>query len=95
MTIVGIFITFLSLLIACLAFAFTIGSFWWLHARQGRLEGFEPHSFAACVTPMLSRFRFPLVLYNTGAKPIVIQNMRLWYPEKGPTILAWITGSSS
>jgi hypothetical protein len=94
MTIVGVFIAFLSLLIACLALAFTIGSFWWLHARQGRLEGFEPHSFAACVTPMLSRFRFPLVLYNTGAKPIVIQNMRLWFPEKGPTILPWITTRS-
>jgi pilus assembly protein TadC len=38
MTIVGIFIAFLSLLIACLALAFTIGSFWWLNVRQGRLK---------------------------------------------------------
>jgi hypothetical protein len=94
MAVVGIFIAFLSLVIACLALTFTIGSFWWLNARQGRLMSFEPHSFAACVTPQLSRFRFPLVLYNTGAKPIIIQNMRLWFPEKGHTILPWITTRS-
>jgi len=48
---------------------------------------FEPHSFAACVTPELSRLRFPLVRYNTGAKPIVVQNIQLWFPEKGPLTL--------
>jgi hypothetical protein len=94
MIIVSIFIAFLSLLIACLALTFTIGSFWWLNARQGRLKSFEPHSFAAAVTPALSRFRFPLVLYNTGAKPIVVQNMRLWFPQKGPTVLPWTTTRS-
>jgi hypothetical protein len=70
MTIVSVFIALLSFLIACLALTFTIGSFWWLNARQGRLTSFEPHSFAAVAIPMQSRVRFPLVLYNTGAKPI-------------------------
>ncbi len=94
MAIVSVFIAIMSFLIACLALVFTIGSFWWLNARQGRLKSFEPHSFAAAVTPTLSRLRFPLVLYNTGAKPIVVQNMRLWFPEKGPTFLPWTTTRS-
>jgi hypothetical protein len=94
MTIVSVFIALMGFLIACLALVFTIGSFWWLNARQGQLKSFEPHSFAACVTPMLSRFRFPLVLYNTGAKPIIVQNLRLRFPEKGPTFLPWTTTRS-
>jgi hypothetical protein len=70
MTIVSVFIALLSFLIACLALTFTIGSFWWLNARQGRLTSFEPHSFATWASqssPYETRVRFPLVLYNTGA----------------------------
>jgi hypothetical protein len=69
MTIVSVFIALLSFLIACLALTFTIGSFWWLNARQGRLTSFEPHSFATWASqssPYETRVRFPLVLYNTG-----------------------------
>jgi hypothetical protein len=79
----------LSFLIACLALAFTIGSFWWLNARQGRLKSFAPHSFAAAATSEQSRLRLPLVLYNTGAKPIIVQNMRLWFPGTGSPVLPW------
>jgi hypothetical protein len=87
--IVTIFIAFLSLLIACLALAFTIGSFWWLNARQGSLKSFEPHTFAAAATPQQSRVRLPLVLYNTGAKPIVVQDMRLLFPGRESAVLPW------
>jgi hypothetical protein len=86
---VSIFIAFLSLLIACMALAFTVGSFWWLHTRQGSLKSFEPHTFAAAATPQQSRVRLPLVLYNTGAKPIVVQDMRLRFPEDQSPILPW------
>jgi hypothetical protein len=71
-----------SVVVASLALLFTVGSFWWLNARQGRLKSFEPHSFAACRTPDKLRLRFPLVLYNTGAKPIVIQGLRLSFPKE-------------
>jgi hypothetical protein len=71
-----------SVTVASLALLFTVGSFWWLNARQGRLKSFEPQSFAACVTPDILRLRFPLVLYNSGAKPIIIQNLRLRFPEE-------------
>jgi hypothetical protein len=94
MAIVGIFIAFISVMIGCLALAFTVGSFWWLNARQGHLMTFAPHSFAAAATTERSRLRLPLVFYNTGAKPIVVQNLRLWFPGTDRTVLAWIATRS-
>ncbi|MER5185543.1 hypothetical protein ABT009_46025 [Streptomyces sp. NPDC002896] len=64
------------------ALLFTIASFWWLNARQGRLESWEPHSFAAIVHGSMVRLRLPLVLHNTGAKPIVVQDLRLAFPDE-------------
>ena len=82
-----------SVLIACLALLFTITSFWLLNARQGRLRSFEPHSFAAALRQhdLVMLFRFPLVLHNTGAKPIVVQDMRLSFPSESPPdlLLPW------
>jgi hypothetical protein len=71
-----------SAAIASLALLFTVGSFWWLNARQGKLRSFEPQSFAACRTVDKLRLRFPFVLFNTGAKPFVIQDMRLRFPKE-------------
>ncbi|SRR6266487_917776 len=85
-----------SIAVASLALVFTIGSFWWLNARQGRLKSFEPQSFAACRTPDILRLRFPLVFYNTGAKPIVVQDMRLSFPKESrwKSLLPWTTTRS-
>jgi hypothetical protein len=94
MAIVSVFIALMSFLIACLALAFTIGSFWWLNARQGRLMSFEPHSFAACALPTQSKLRLPLVFYNTGAKPIIVQNMQLRFTGNPPLVLPWSTTRS-
>lgn len=70
--------------IATCALVFTVASFWWIHARQGKLRGFEPHTYAAVVGGAeLLLIRLPLVLYNTGPKPIVVQNLRLMFPD-GP-----------
>jgi hypothetical protein len=82
-----------SAFIACLALAFTIGTFWWLNARQGRLISFEPHSFAA-IAKGQSKVCFPLVLYNTGAIPIVVQDMRLAFPGTPSRFLPWSTTRS-
>ncbi|MFF4347040.1 hypothetical protein [Streptomyces sp. NPDC001530] len=69
-------------LLSICALLFTIASFWWLNARQGRLESWEPHSFAAIVHGSMVRLRIPLVLHNTGAKPIVVQDLRLTFPDE-------------
>ena len=57
-----------SVLIACLALAFAIGTFWWLNARQGRLKSFEPQSFAIGFrqADLVVLLRFPLVLVFRG-----------------------------
>jgi hypothetical protein len=82
-----------SIVVASLALVFTIGSFWWLNGRRGRLKSYEPHSFALGIMPadLVVLLRLPLVLYNTGATPIVVQGMRLTFPkEPHPTApLLW------
>lgn len=70
-----------SLVIAVLALFFTVGSFWWLQAHRGALKVSEPHTFAAYVGENDVRIRLPLVMYNTGAVPIVVQNLRMVFPE--------------
>jgi hypothetical protein len=81
--------------IAILALMFTIGSFWWLQARQGKLRSYPPYSLAAARTPSQALLRFPLVLYNSGAKPIVVQDLRLSFTEKpGLAPLPWRTSRS-
>jgi hypothetical protein len=82
-----------SVVVACLALGFTIGSFWWLNARQGRLKSFEPYTFAVAFTLAGEcRLRFPLVFYNTGATSIVVQNMRLSFPKEPNSMpMYWTT----
>ncbi|MEV6654520.1 hypothetical protein [Streptomyces sp. NPDC051219] len=77
------------------ALVFTVASFWWLNARQGRLESWEPHFFAAIVHGSKVRLRLPLVLHNTGAKPIVVQDLRLTFPEEAASHLPLLWTSSS
>lgn len=82
--------------IAVLALLFTVTSFWWLYARRGRLVVSEPHSFAiAASNGGLLLLRLPLVLYNTGPKAIVVQNLRAWFPGKNDLLpLPWRTSRS-
>jgi hypothetical protein len=77
-----------ALLVSICALVFTVASFWWLNARQGRLRCYEPHTFAAAVQGAVTLFlRFPLVLRNTGAAPIVVQDLRLKFPDEPNALL--------
>ncbi|MBT2504789.1 hypothetical protein J7I98_02540 [Streptomyces sp. ISL-98] len=80
-------------IVAGCALIFTVASFWWLNARQGRLTSYEPHSFAAVANETSTQLRLPLVIYNTGAKPIVVQNLQLRFPDEPDTALRllWVT----
>ncbi|AYN37786.1 hypothetical protein D9753_01030 [Streptomyces dangxiongensis] len=80
---------------AC-ALVFTVASFWWLNARQGRLKAWEPHSFAAIVRCSTARLRLPLVLHNTGPKPIVVQDLILTFPHEPASHLPllWVSSPS-
>ncbi|MFD5794209.1 hypothetical protein ACFWIO_11840 [Streptomyces diastatochromogenes] len=76
------------------ALIFTIASFWWINARRGRLKSWEPQSFAAIVHCAMTRLRLPLVVHNTGAKPIVVQDLRVTFPEEPASRLPLLWMSS-
>ncbi len=88
-----------ALLVAGLALLFTVGSFWWLNARRGRIESYAPQSFAATFMfhTRTTLIRLPLVLYNTGASPLVVQDLRLRFPREDDALAGfpWRTSRKS
>jgi hypothetical protein len=63
-------------MIPVLALIFTAAVFWWVFMRRGRLATAAPDTYATPPGPTL-RLRFPFVLLNTGAVPIVVADLRL------------------
>jgi hypothetical protein len=81
-----------ALAVSLLALAFTIGSFWWLHARPGSLTATRPRSYAFADKV---RLRLPLAFFNTGAKALIVSDLRLVIEdEPARTPLGWITTRS-
>lgn len=77
-----------SVVIALTALLFTIGSFWWIHARRGRLQGFPPKTFAGFLQRESATIRLPLSIFNMGAVPIVVTDLRLRLePNEGDELL--------
>ncbi len=83
--------TMAAFVIATLALIFTVGSFWWLHAREGHLVANRPAEFAMALTAQQSRLRIPLVIYNTGARTLVVEALRLKIGSATDKPLEWIT----
>lgn len=79
-----------SLVVAVLALLFAVGSFWWLNARSGRLTLATPRTFAYAGPPGTLRLRFPLSFYNTGAKDLIVEDLRVT-SDDFPGPLRWIT----
>jgi hypothetical protein len=77
-----------ALLVSALALAFTIGTFWWLNARKSSLEAAAPASYAFADKV---RLRLPLAFFNTGAKALIITDLRLVLVDSEREPLAWIT----
>jgi hypothetical protein len=78
-----------ALAVSLLALAFTVGSFWWLHARRGSLTATPPRSYAFVEKV---RLRLPLAFFNTGAKALIVSDLRLVIqdqPSRKP--FRWIT----
>lgn len=64
--------------IALLALAFTVGSFWWLHARLGRVRlAGTPRNYALHFDNERLTLTVPLLFVNDGPTPIVILDLRL------------------
>lgn len=79
-----------ALVVAIVALLFTVGSFWWLQARVGRLRAFEPRTFSAVVSVDQTRIILPVMLSNTGPVPIVVLAMRLRFADAtSETPMSW------
>jgi hypothetical protein len=83
-----------SVILSACALLFTVGSFWWLQARRGRLRSFPPQTYAGVFRTERLQFTFPLVLHNTGPAPIVVLDFRLRIDQDGersslPFLLSW------
>jgi hypothetical protein len=64
------------MIIPVLALAFTVAAFWWIFLRRGTITTAAPDTYATPQGPTL-RLRFPFVLLNTGAIPLVVADLRL------------------
>lgn len=77
-----------SLVVAVCALLFTVTSFWWLHARRGRLSCFPVQSFSGYLSASHAALRIPLTIFNSGATPIVVTDLRLrMQPQDGDELL--------
>jgi hypothetical protein len=82
---------YVALLVSGLALAFTIASFWWLHARAGSLTATRPRAYAFANKV---RLRLPLAFFNTGAKGLIVNDLQLVLDERARAPLKWITTRS-
>jgi hypothetical protein len=72
-----------ALTISILALLFTVFSFWWMNWRTGRLHVSAPRTYAAFGS-LEGRMvlEFPFVFFNDGPLPIIVQNLRLVFPDE-------------
>jgi hypothetical protein len=79
-----------AVFISILALLFTILSFWWMNWRPGNLVVGKPRSFAIARSTGRETLTLgiPLVFFNRGAMPVLVQNLRLSLLESdgGPVL---------
>lgn len=71
-----------ALILSILALLFTVFSFWWMNWRHGKLIVSPPRSYAMFAqVPGKMVLHLPLVFFNNGPMPIVVQNLRVIFTE--------------
>jgi hypothetical protein len=82
----------MAVAIAVLALVFAVASFWWLNAREGSITATQPRAYAFGGSGAQLRLRFAFAFFNTGAKALIIQDMRVVLDgEPGHPELRWLT----
>ena len=66
-----------SLVAAILALVFTVGSFWWIQVRRGRLRCYISHAYSGAFGPDKLVLVVPLVFHNPAPAPLVVTDLRL------------------
>ncbi len=79
-----------AIVISVLALAFTVASFWWLHARPGKLFATAPQQYGSQIHDGTLLIRVPTVLFNTGVQPIIVQTFRLRFIDVNRSHLQWV-----
>lgn len=81
-----------ALLVSVAALIFTVASFWWLQARRGKLILSGITAFSGYVaTDRGLGIRLPILLYNTGARTRLVDELRLVFPSWDPGQAQWET----
>lgn len=73
----GELMTAAAILISTFALLFTIWSFWWQNWRSGKLIIGPPRTYAAFVDKDQVVMHLPLVFFNSGPKPKLIENLKI------------------
>jgi hypothetical protein len=68
--------------VAVCALLFTVGSFWWLYLRRGKLVVTAPQTYAAFLDERRLILLFPLVFHNTGARDYVVRDLRVRFGDE-------------
>lgn len=81
-----------SIAISVMALVFSIASFWWLQARRGRLTISRIPAFSGYFdSDKRLNLRLPILLYNTGARTRLVDELRLVFPCWEEEVAYWQT----
>jgi hypothetical protein len=81
-----------AVVVAVSALVFAVASFWWLNARKGSITATQPRAYAFGGSGARLRLRFPFVFFNSGAKALIVADMRVVLDgEPGGPELRWLT----
>ena len=81
-----------ALLVSVVALIFTVASFWWLQARRGKLTMSGIPAFSGYIASDCQLgVRLPILLYNTGARTRLVDELRLVFPSWDPGQAQWQT----
>lgn len=75
--------TTVAIVISVLALAFTTYSFWWMNWRKGCLKVGNIRTYAAVSASNKLVIELPILFFNSGALPIIVENLRLTFPDRG------------